>query len=53
MTNIIINGNFPNGLDLDNPITNPVTVTVTGTIDLGSGSQLAALQGEAVALQAR
>jgi T5SS/PEP-CTERM-associated repeat protein len=47
MTNIIINGNFPNGLDLDNPITNPVTVT--GTIDLGSSGQAGALQGEAVA----
>ena len=47
MTNIIINGNFPNGLDLDNPITNPVTVT--GTIELGSSTQVGALQGEAVA----
>jgi len=47
MTSIIINGNFPNGLDLNDPLTNPVTLT--GTIDLGTSGQFGALQGETVA----
>src|SRR5258708_33290323 len=47
MASVIISGNFPNGVDLDNPVTNPVTVT--GTIDLGASGQFGALQGETVA----
>src|ERR1700722_5940913 len=47
MPNIIISGNFPDGLDLDNPLTNPVTIT--GTIELGTSTLSGALQGETVA----
>ena len=47
MTSIIIPGDFPNGLDFDNPLTNPVTIT--GTVDLGTSGQAGALQGETVA----
>ena len=46
MANILI-GDSPNGFDLNNPLTNPVTVT--GTIDLGTSGQSGALQGENVA----
>ena len=47
MAGIIIDGNFPNGLDLDNPVTNPVTIV--GTIEVGTSGQFGALQGETVA----
>lgn len=47
MAGIIIDGNFPNGLDLDNPATNPVTIV--GTIEVGTSGQFGALQGETVA----
>ena len=47
MANIIIDGSFPDGLDLNTPVTNPVTIT--GTIELGASGQGGAVQGETVA----